>query len=94
MISRPSGLFRSISVACLLMFPSTWKKGTSLSPGPVTLSTSAPYSPRIRPIVGPAMMRHNSRTLIPSRILGVFVVGGGNDIGGELSSSCVTAQSG
>lgn len=50
------------------MLPSTWKKGTSLRPGPVILRTSAPYSARMRPITGPAMMRQSSRTLMPERM--------------------------
>jgi hypothetical protein len=33
----------------------------------VIFITEAPYSPRMRVMVGPAMMRHSSRTLMPAR---------------------------
>ena len=52
----------------------------------MTLRTSAPYSPKMRAIVGPAIMRHNSRTLMPSRIRGFLDEFGGNGTGGDSLS--------
>jgi hypothetical protein len=58
----------------------------------VILMTDAPYSPRMRVIVGPAMMRHNSRTLMPLRSLWSDDLGNGT--GGVLVSRLVTVQGG
>lgn len=60
----------------------------------MTLSTVAPYSARIREIVGPAMMRHSSRTLMPSRTRGLDNVGAGKGTGGEVFSSGDTVHAG
>ena len=62
------------------------------------LMTWAPYSARVRPMAGPAMMRQSSRTRIPERIWGL-IWGDGNrgdvkGVGGELSSSRVSFQGG
>lgn len=62
----PSADLRFSSAVRLPMLPSSWKKGTSLRCGQLILSTSAPYSARIRPMVGAAMMRLTSSTLIPA----------------------------
>ena len=45
-------------------------------------------------MVGPAIIRHNSRTLIPSRIRGGVVVGGGKGIGGVCDSKLVMLHGG
>ena len=66
------------------MFPSTWKNGTSERLGLVIFRTSAPYSDRMRVTVGPAMMRHSSKTLIPSRMFLLPVRLAGNGVGGRL----------
>lgn len=72
------------------MLPSTWKNGTSLRFGLVILSTVAPYSARIRAIVGPAIMRHISKTLIPDK--GRLSLAAGSGQGGVDSSRGITDQ--
>lgn len=54
--------------------------------------TSAPYSPRILVMVGPAIIRHNSRTLIPERMRLSPELGSG--VGGVMFSRLVTSQGG
>ena len=84
---------------CFPVLPSTWKKGTSERVGQVTFMTWAPYSARVRPMAGPAMMRHSSRTRMPDRGWGFEegipeAVCGGKGAGGELSLSLVSSTGG
>lgn len=76
------------------MLPSTWKNGTSDRLGLVIFSTSAPYSARMRVTVGPAMMRHISRTLMPSRIFLLPLRLAGKEVGGRVPGSWVTFHGG
>lgn len=77
------------------MLPSTWKKGTSLRLGLVIFSTSAPYSARMRVMMGPAMMRQSSRTLMPSSTFtGSSLVAKFRGQGGVSFSRLVTDQGG
>ena len=91
---RPASVFRSRSAACLPMLPSTWKKGTSERLGLVIFKTSAPYSARIRVIVGPAMIRHISSTLTPLRIFLLSLGAFGNGVGGRLPGRRLTFHAG
>lgn len=79
------------------MLPSTWKKGTSGRFGDVIFRTEAPYSARVRPIAGPAIIRQSSRTRMPLRIWGRLVVW--DDVrakgaGGELDSRFLIVHGG
>lgn len=60
--------------------------------------TCAPYSASVRPIAGPAIIRHISRTRIPVRICGLDVedteAKAGNGTGGDSSCSRFSSHGG
>ena len=60
----------------------------------MTFRTLAPYSAKIRPIVGPAMIRHSSRTLIPCNNVEELGEEGGRGTGEVTVSSEVTVHVG